>query len=87
MYRTDSLIRRSYPLQLTEDAKQSDLVRISRDVLNLYNLRDANRIQCRIGNKKYTLPFVYDPKLSQGSIFIPFGIFNDQIEILKTKKI
>ena len=76
MYQTDGLLRRSLPLQASEDAKWSAKVRISPMLAAKFNLKPGQALLFAIGDKEMMLDCLIDDKIAEKTLAVPLTLLS-----------
>jgi len=91
IYATDSLVRRSQPLQQTADAAQLAKIRISAHTAQQAGLSDASQAKVRQAGGEVTLPLEIDGRVPDMCVYLPTAITAnlslgspfDEVELIK----
>jgi len=91
IYATDSLVRRSQPLQQTADVTQLAKIRISAHTAKQAGLSDASQAKVRQADGEVTLPLEIDGRVPDMCVYLPTAITAnlslgspfDEVELLK----
>ena len=73
LYHTDSLVRRSAPLQLTADAKNAPYVGVSASAWDRLGLQPGGAVRVSQGNASAVLPARLEPTLAANAVRVPAG--------------
>ena len=79
-YKSSSLLRRSEPLQYTEDGKNHNIVKLTSYANYKKYQQESDIISIKIGDTEFSIPCIVDDKISKRTIIIPVELIPEKMD-------